>query len=272
MRTEAHWYEYAIEAALLGAFMVSASAFTVLLQHPESIARAAIANGAVRRALVGLAMGATAVALIYSPWGRRSGAHFNPAVTIAFHRLGKIGTRDAIGYVVAQCAGGIAGIELARLLLGMSLADPSVGFVATVPGAGGIPGAFVGEIVISFLQMATVLVLANGRHARATGLVAGALVATWISIEGPLSGTSMNPARSLASAVAAHVWTGFWVYLTAPVIGMLAAAEAYVHTRGADRVLCAKLRHDDGASRCIFRCGYGARGGASTASCGRTAA
>lgn len=258
MSTERHWPEYAIEAALLALFMISACVCTVVVEHPASPVRRAIADDRARRALVGAAMGLTAVALIYSPWGRRSGAHFNPAVTIAFHRLGKIETRDAIGYVLAQFGGGIAGVALTRLALGPLLAHPSVGFVATVPGPAGAATAFAAELAISFAQMAAVLILANSRQARFTGLVAGALVATWITFEAPLSGMSMNPARTLGSAIAAHRWDGFWVYSTAPLVGMLAAAEVYVRVCGAQRVFCARLQHADTTLRCIFRCNYGA--------------
>src|SRR5438094_5660031 len=73
-----HWPEYLMEAAELGAFMLSACAFTVLLWHPASPVHQAIANPTLRRTLTGVAMGLTAIAIIYSPWGKRSGAHFNP--------------------------------------------------------------------------------------------------------------------------------------------------------------------------------------------------
>jgi aquaporin Z len=68
---------------------------------------------------------------------------------------------------------------------------------------------------------------------------------------------SMNPARTLGSAVAANAYSALWVYFTAPVIGMLLAARLYVLRRGAHRVFCAKLHHHND-ERCIFRCGYGA--------------
>src|SRR6201997_3928454 len=84
-----HWPEYLMEAACLGLFMVSACSFTVLLQHPGSIVRQMIPSAFLRRALTGVAMGLTAIALIYSPWGKQSGAHFNPSVTLTFFRLGK---------------------------------------------------------------------------------------------------------------------------------------------------------------------------------------
>jgi aquaporin Z len=93
---------------------------------------------------------------------------------------------------------------------------------------------------------------------RFTGLCAGALVASYIVFEAPLSGMSMNAARTVGSAVLAQVWTALWIYFTAPLLGMLAAAQLYMATHGMQRVLCAKLHHDN-PQRCIFRCSYGAR-------------
>jgi aquaporin Z len=252
-----HWPEYAIEAVLLATFMVSACTVTVLLEHPASPIRTLLPDPFVRRALAGAAMGLTAIALIYSPWGRQSGAHFNPSVTLTFWRLGKIAGRDAIAYVGAQCAGGIAGVLLAWLVLGMLAAHPAVAFAATVPGAAGPAIAFAAETAISFVLMAAVLLLANGAAARWTGVVCGTLVALFITFEAPYSGMSMNPARTLASALAAQRWTALWIYAVAPPLGMLAAAELYLRLRGARRVVCAKLHHDF-VHDCIFRCGYAA--------------
>jgi aquaporin Z len=136
-----------------------------------------------------------------------------------------------------------------------------VRFAATSPGPGGPATAFLAELSISFLLMGVVLVASNSvRLARSTPLLCGALVAAYITLEAPISGMSMNPARSFASAVAAWHWTALWIYFTAPPLGMLVAAEAYVRLRGAHRVLCAKLNHHT-ARRCIFRCRFGALGG-----------
>jgi aquaporin Z len=250
-----HWREYAIEAALLGAFMVAACAVTALVEHPYSPVNAAISEAFVRRALIGVAMGLTAIALIYSPWGQQSGAHFNPAVTLTYLRLGKIDPRDACAYIVAQCAGGILGVLLVSSALGLAVAHPAVRFAATVPGAGGAGVAFIAEFAISFVLMSIILLVSNSRRARGTGLICGTIVAAYITLEAPYSGMSMNPARSLASALLAGEWTAFWVYVSAPPLAMLAAAELYLRLRGAHRVLCAKLNHH-GARRCVFRCGY----------------
>jgi aquaporin Z len=129
-----HWPEYLIEAAGLGAFMMSACAFGVLIFHPESRVFAALGSDLARRAVMGVAMGATSIAIIYSPWGRRSGAHINPSTTLAFLRLGKIARADAAFYVAAQFIGGIAGVAASWALLGDRLAHRSIRFVATLPG------------------------------------------------------------------------------------------------------------------------------------------
>jgi aquaporin Z len=252
-----HWPEYLIEAALLGAFMVSACVVTALLEHPASPLRHAVPSDVVRRALIGLGMGLTATGLIYSPWGRRSGAHFNPSVTLTFLRLGKVEPWDAAFYVGAQFLGGVLGVMLSAVLLGSAIADPAVRYVVTVPGSAGAGVAFAAELTISFLLMSVVLRSSNTASlARFTGLFAGLLVATYITLEAPLSGMSMNPARTLGSAVVGRLWTSLWVYFTAPLAGMLLAAE--VHRRRRRRVLCAKLDHP-ATGPCIFRCGYGAQ-------------
>jgi aquaporin Z len=254
-----HWREYLMEAAGLGLFMVSACVFVALIEYPGSPVRQAIDDDLVRRLLIGVAMGLTAISLIYSPWGKRSGAHLNPAVTLTFYRLGKIAPWDAAFYVLAQFAGGIAGMLLAAALLGgMLLAHPTINHVVTTPGAAGTAVAFAAEAMISFGLMLTVLIVSN-RPAinRYTGLAAGALVATYITIEAPLSGMSMNPARTFGSAFSADLWTALWIYFAAPLAGMLAAAETYTRRQGAQAVLCCKLHHDND-QRCIFRCGYDA--------------
>src|SRR5512138_1690372 len=211
-----HWPEYLIEAWALGTFMISAGVFTVLIEHPDFGVPAVIESAPLRRALIGLAMGATAIALIYSPWGRRSGAHMNPAVTLAFLALGKVTRVDAIGYIVAQFVGGVAGAAVALALLGERFASLPVAFVLTQP-THGPRIAFALEWLISFALMTVVLALStHERVARYTGLAAGVLVATFIALEAPYSGMSMNPARSFASAAVAGQWTSLWIYFVAP--------------------------------------------------------
>lgn len=250
-----HWPEYLMEAAELGIFMISACLFGVLLEYPGSPVRQALPDPFFRRVLMGLAMGMTAVAIIYSPWGKQSGAHFNPAVTLTFFRLGKIAAADALFYVLAQFAGGVAGVLIAVLIVGMAIGHPAVNYVATIPGGNGAGVAFIAELAITFILMSVVLQISNRTQiARFTGMGAGALVALYIAFEAPLSGMSMNPARTFASALPGNIWTALWVYLTAPLIGMMLAAEFYLRTRGSQAVFCAKLHHQN-PTRCIF-CTY----------------
>lgn len=245
-----------MEAAGLGIFMLSACVFGTILEYPTSPIRQAIDDPILRRTLMGMAMGLTAIGIIYSPWGKQSGAHINPSITLTFFRLGKIAPGDALFYIIAQFIGGAAGVLLASAALGSWLADTSINYVVTVPGPQGAGIAFLAELVISFILMFVVLVATNTDNlARYTGLFAGVLVATYITVEAPFSGMSMNPARTSASALPAQVWTALWLYFTAPPLAMLLAAEVYLRLKGAHRVICAKLHHQNN-KRCIFRCGY----------------
>lgn len=252
-----HWPEYLMEAFAIALFMMSACVVTVLLEHPGSPLHQAVNNPLHRRALTGLAMGATAIAIIYSPWGKQSGAHMNPSVTLTFLALGKVVPWDAAFYVVAQITGAVLGVLLSRLLIGFPLEHTAVNYAVTVPGAEGAGVAFLAEIAISALLMTAVLVVSNTRSlSRYTGLVAGCLVALYITVEAPYSGMSMNPARSFASALPAGEWNAFWLYLVAPPAAMLLAGHAYRLKYGAQQVFCAKLHHHNG-KRCIFRCKHG---------------
>lgn len=248
-----HWPEYLMEAAALAAFMVSACVFGALLWHPASPLRGVVADGLPRRGLMGLAMALTAVGIIYSPWGQQSGAHMNPAVTLTFLRLGKVAPWDAAWYVLAQFAGGLLGVFAAKAALGQALAHPAVNYVVTRPGVLGAQVAFLAELGIAFVMMATILVVSNSSAERYTGLCAAALVAAFIIFEEPLSGMSLNPARTLGSAVPAMSFSALWVYFTAPPAGMLLAAQAFTSLGRARAVHCAKLHHEN-RRRCIF-CG-----------------
>lgn len=253
-----HWPEYLMEGALLGAFMVSACVVGVLLGLPFSPVRQAVTSPFVRGMLGGLAMGLTAISIFYSPWGKQSGAHINPSVTLTFFRLGKIKFWDALFYIAAQFAGATLGVVCVAQVLRSYLADPSVRFVVTTPGTNGPWVAFLAELLISTGMMTAVLYVSNhARFSRFTPLVAGSLVATYITLEAPLSGMSMNPARSFGSAFSAGIWDHFWIYLSAPVLGMLTASQIYLWRRGLNAVGCCKLHHDN-KKRCIF---CGANGG-----------
>jgi aquaporin Z len=245
-----------MEALGLCLFMVSAGLFGTLLEYPASPVHQAIVSPLARRALMGVAMGLTAIGLVYSPWGRRSGAHINPAVTLTFLRLGRIRAADAAAYIAAQFLGGWAGVELVAAFLGSSFLAPPVTGVATLPGPSGLAVALSAELSISFALVLLVLTLGGSqRWSGRVGFCVGAVLFVYITLEAPLSGMSMNPARTVASAIAAHAWTGAWIYFLAPVAGMLLASEVHLRLAGSRSRGCAKLAH---GLPCIF-CGAGPR-------------
>lgn len=258
-----HRIEYLIEAVGLGLFMVAAGLFGTLLEAPVSPINQAIPDPLIRRLLMGLAMGTTAIVLVYSRWGMRSGAHFNPAVTLTFFRLGKIEPADAMFYVIAQFLGAVAGVLAVDLAIGRPFEDAPVRFVGTFPDAGEAV-AFIAEIVIAAVLMSVVLHTSNReRLRRFTGLMAGCLVALYITVESPISGMSLNPARSFGSLAVGGLWQSLWIYFLAPPAGMFLAGALY-RFRNDRPVICAKLHHDNN-ERCIFRCGYADPAGAVTA-------
>lgn len=251
-----HWRHYFIEAWGLGTIMFVAGAAAVAVHALPGSAHDLVARHAIAgRFIFGCTVGLATCAVAYSPWGARSGSHFNPALTLAFTWLKKVDWHDALGYVAAQFAGAAIGFAIISELAGRRLLAPPVHGIVTEPGGTGPVGAFAAEFAASFILMTTVLALSNGppKVRRFTGLAASALIAVFITIEAPLSGTSLNPARSFSSALQEHDWAFLWLYCVAPPVGMLSAAFAFVRLLGADAVRCAKIHHA-GPHPCIFHC------------------
>src|ERR1700722_11431562 len=251
-----NWPLYACEATELALFMLSACAFTIFLFDPSWPASHWFPSGIIRRALMSIAMGITAVLIIQSPMGKRSGAHFNPAITLTYLRLGKIKLWDAVFYVLFQFIGAVLGVAVAAAILGSSLSKPAVNYVVTVPGPYGTAAAFLAELFMAGLLMTLVLLLSNRvRLASYVSYVVGAVIVFCVFFFAPVSGFSINPARTTGSAFFAGVWTAGWLYFVAPLLGMFAAAEVYVRINRDDRVLCAKL-HPDNSFPCPFPCHF----------------
>ena len=176
-------------------------------------------DGVITHVGVALAFGLTIMVMIYAV-GEISGAHFNPAVTVAFVVTGKFPVADVVPYVASQVAGAICASVLLRFLLP---AHPNLG--ATVASVA-VPNAFVMEIVLTFFLMFVISNVALGSKEQGliAGLAIGATVALCAIFAGPLTGASMNPARSLAPALVSFTWVGLWIYLTAPIVGAALAA------------------------------------------------
>lgn len=245
-----------MEVAEMGLYMFVTCFFATLLQHPASPIRHIIPSGILRRAFMGAAVGATVTAIVITPWGKQSGGHFNPAITFTFYRLGKVQFWDALFYGAAQFFGATSGVAIATYILRGAPGHESVRYAVTLPGRYGNGVAFVAELAISFSLMATVLFTSNHEIlSRYTPFFVGALYAIYITFETPLSGMSMNPARTFGSAFHASYWHAAWLYFIAPTLGMLAAAELFLRARSGLGPYCAKLYHASD-KRCIFHCGY----------------
>ena len=245
-----HLPEYGIEAAGLAAIVFVAALVTAIVTT-----RLGAISPLHQRVLEAALVAATVLAMTYSPWGKRSGAHYNPAVTLTFLALGRMRRSDAACYIAAQAVGALIGIAAAALIAGAALRDPPVFWIVTRPGADGTLAALAGEFAVAFLLMSTVLV-AGGIPALKpfVGVFAACLVFLFICVEAPLSGFSMNPARSLASALSAGTWNGFWIYVLAPPAGMLAAALVNRSVPSLPCTRCAKVQGSP-HHRCIH-CGY----------------
>jgi len=247
-----HWPEYLMEVGGLGLYLFVACVVATLLEHPASIVRQFFSSGVARRVLMGLVMGATVIAIVISPWGKRSGGHFNPAITFTFYGLGKVEFWDTWFYVIAQFLGATSGVALAKYMLRGALAHDAVRYAVTVPGMYGNTAAFVAELAISFFLMITVLFATNHKRlAPYTAYFVGVLIATYYTFEAPLSGMSTNPARTFGSALHANYWHALWIYFIAPSMGMLAAGEVFLRVRRGAAPYCAKLHHANN-ERCIF--------------------
>jgi aquaporin Z len=246
-----HWPEYLMEAGEVTLYLLFTCCFATILQHPASPVSHLVASGILRRALMGLAVGATVAAIAISPWGKQSGGHINPAMTLAFYRLGKVARWDAWLYGAAQFLGAVSGVAMATFVLRGAPGDSAVRYAVTA-GVYGRAVAFAAELAISFLLMITVLGLTNHqRLASYTPYFVGSLYAVNITFETPLSGMSMNPARTFGPAVYSGYWHAIWIYFVAPTFGMLAAAEIFLRARNGRPPFCAKLCHTN-SKRCII--------------------
>jgi aquaporin Z len=216
-----------------------------------------IPSDPLRRLLTGLMFAGGATLVVISPLGQRSGGHINPAVTFAFWWKKKISSIDAAAYVIAQVLGAMLGVFVVASIGGTAAQSVHLGL--TVPGTDyGVAVAFLAEIVITAALVFLILFcVANQRFARRTPYFAGLLVAFFVFVEAPISGTSLNPARSFAPALLTGTTRDQWLYLIAPLIGSLIAVNlvGFIFKSSKDAG-CAKLFHTE-RYRCIFLdCAY----------------
>ncbi len=219
MKNKIPWGLYLSELIGTALLLFFGLSFVILDFGKGSFVVNAIPDAGLRRLITGFLFGSTGAAIAYSRVGKVSGAHINPVVTLAFHIKEKLSARETVGYIVAQFAGAVAGCV--PLLLWGS-AGKSVGFGSTTPGIGyTFWEAMLGEIVTTIgLIVGLFIFLGHKRLRKYTPLLFPFLYAVMVYLEAPLSGTSTNPARSFGPSVVAGIWTGWWIYIVGPLIGM----------------------------------------------------
>ena len=241
------WHSYAAELA--GTFFMVAWGLSavVFMMSASSPMNSLVPAYRVRLLLTGILFAAGGTLVVYSPLGQRSGGHLNPAVSLTFWMLGKMGGRDMALYSTAQLLGGLAGAGFVKILWGGWAASVNAGVTMPAPWISP-PGAAGVELLItgSLLWVILYFVSHPTLH-RWTGFAAGAWVAFLVFAEAPVTGTSLNPARSLGPAVVMDDYRDLWVYFLGPLGGAAAVALLWrpAIAAGMRSVFCAKLFHTD---------------------------
>lgn len=213
-----------LAAECAGTFLVVFSGTGAMIVNEHS-------HGAIGHAGIALTFGLAVMTAVYA-FGDVSGAHLNPAVSIGFVAAGRTRAREAVRYCLVQVVGALAASALLHALF-----PDAAGLGCTLP-SGSAAQSFVLEAVLACMLMLVILAVARGSKEKGlmAGITVGGLIALEAMFAGPISGASMNPARSLAPAVVSAHWDALWIYLTAPVLGMCVAvpiARAVFGSHGA---------------------------------------
>ena len=197
--------------------------FALVFAGPGAAAVDAESGGAVGGVGIGMSFGLIVMAMIFA-LGHISGCHINPAITLAFRALGRIGTAKAIGYIAAQLVGSVlAGLAIIAIVGDEGNAG------ASVPRINGADAALWSEIILTFFLAFVVFAVAT--DSRAEGAFAAIAVGGYVGFAatgwGAVANASMNPARSFGPAVASNTWDSHWVYWVGPIAGALLAAGVY---------------------------------------------
>jgi aquaporin Z len=238
-----HWAEWTCEFVGTALLLLGGLSAVCLDFAPGGPVTSVVPDHSARLLITGLLFAGSGSLVAVSPLGRRSGAHLNPSVTFAFWRRGHMHVHDLAGYLAAQLTGAFAGTALVRWWWGAKARAVDLG--VTRPGHGiGAAGAVGIEVFMTFLLVAGILVMVSSpRTARWTPLLVWILVAVLVWQGAPWTGTSLNPARSLAPAVLAPHTADLWVYFVGPLTGSLLAVTAFGAVPGLE-TRTAKLFHD----------------------------
>ena len=244
------WQVFSSELAGTALLVLVGLSVVILMFGAGSPMARVVPDEGTRRLMTGFLFGTTGALIALSPVGKESGAHINPVVTLGFWLMGKLESRIALGYVLAQLTGATVGV---LPLLGWGSMGRSVAFGATLPGEGYTIGTVVmGEVVTTFALISGLCVFLGFRKLRRyTPALFPFLYATMVYLEAPISGTSTNPARTLGPAILSGEWKGWWVYWAGPLIGTFLAILVFSFL--AKRIEVAKLYHFESDRRRMFR-------------------
>jgi aquaporin Z len=251
--TQLHWQEYGAE--LLGtALLVFIGLSAVVFNFAQGLPmEQLIPNRSMRSLITGLMFSGTGSLIAISPLGKLSGGHINPAVSLGFWLQGKMHRQDIGGYIIAQFLGAIGGATLLVVTWGKYAASVNNGI--TLPGKGyALWYVFFAEVAMTAtLVLGIFIFVSSHRLMRWTPLMTWILVATMVWLESPISGTSLNPARSIGPAFASWFWQDQWLYCIAPPLGAVLAVGVFrLVNFGESKILTGKLFHVP-HYRCIFK-------------------
>jgi aquaporin Z len=252
MTNQSSWRSYLAEFLGTAILLLLGLSLVIFMFGEGSPCAALIPNYKLRQIISGFLFGSIGASIALSPLGKASGAHINPAVTLAFRLFGKIDLKTSLGYIIAQLAGAVVGCL--PLLLWGSMGQ-SIYYGGTMPGKDySILIVLLGEIMTTFC-LVTALCLFLGFHKirRYTPFMIPFLYAIMVPLEASISGTSTNPARSLGPSIISGQWTGWWIYWVGPVIGTFIASLAC--SALAKKITEAKLYHFDSDKDRLLRKG-----------------
>lgn len=255
-----HLAEWAAELAGTAILVFAALSTVTVMFHQGTVFEEWVPSTKLRLLLLGITFGIYIFTIAHSPLGRLSGAHLNPAVTLAFWMTGHVHRHDVLGYWAAQLVGGVLGATALRLVWGDTARTIDYGAIS--PSVDPLVAVLIEGLMVGLLVTAMFVFLSAARLAWWTPVAAGTMVAlnTWLGSE--YTNTGLNPARTLGPNLVSGTWLDWWVYLAGPVMGALLVALLW--RAGPRLILTAKLVHDP-AYRSVLRTHLPARPADATA-------
>lgn len=238
-----HWREWGSELLGTALLLLGGLSAVCLDFGAHSPVAQALPSTSTRLLVTGILFAGTGSLVALTPFGRLSGAHLNPVVTLAFWTQGKVHPHDLVGYVAAQLLGGLIGAWLVLLLWGQTARSVRVGATSPGPGVSPLQAILIEAAMTTALVLTILLMTSSVRTARWTPLVLWPVIAVLVWVGAPYTGTSLNPARSLGPALLAPLLGPLPIYFVGPLVGGAAAVGVFTLLRDRHTVT-AKLFHD----------------------------